>query len=90
MRRFHYYLYNSFESAQIGSGTEDPRLMLNTTADGALSAIIGAPPGECLYDSLCDTYSTALINTLITCGLLRREGESLFLDSTVIVSEDAA
>ncbi|MFH1880582.1 MAG: hypothetical protein ABIK64_07285 [Bacillota bacterium] len=90
MRRFHYYLYSNIEPAPIGSGTEDPRLILNTTANGVLSAIIGAPPGECRYGSLCDTYSTALINSFIACGLLRREGESLFLDSTVIVSEDTA
>lgn len=90
VRQFNYYLYDNDCSAQVRTPEDDPRGVLNEKADGVLTAVVEAAPGTVGYADLCGRFSCALVDSLIHIGLLRKEDERLFLDSTVIVEEDAA
>lgn len=90
MRQFNYYLYDNDCSDRVRSPEDDPRAVLNEKADEVLTAVVEAAPGTMGYADLCGRFPPALVDGLIHIGLLRKEGEHLFLDSTVIVEEDAA
>lgn len=84
MRHFNYYLFDSYDPSEVRSPADDPRAVLNESADPVLSAVAEAEPGTVPYVPSPQT------DNLIRIGLLRREGDAILLDSTVILREDAS
>lgn len=88
MRNFSYYLFDNFTAEEAAAFQDNPRCHLNCEVDAVLAAIAEEAPGGCGYSPLCRRFSKEQIDTLIRIGLLRKEGEAIFLDSTVILEED--
>lgn len=90
MRKFVYFLFDSFEPEEVKQPGDDPRLVLNSSVDEILTEIVECPEGQCAYERLCSRFSADRVKGLLRIGLLRREEDRIFLDSPVIVKEDAA
>lgn len=89
MRKFIYFLYDCFDSDEVSSPYDDPRLILNGGTDEILATIVDSPVGTCRYEALCGQFSKERLDMLIHIGLLSEHSGFVFLDSTVIVHEDA-
>lgn len=89
MRHFSYYYFDNFNAEEVKFPEDDPRMVLNSSADGVLTELVESPPGICRYEGLCRLFSKKQVDQLIHIGLLRREADVVLLDSPVFVEEDA-
>ena len=93
MRAFDYFFYGDYLAESLPA-CDNPRAVL--FGDGCdldvknriLSDIIECRPGSYSYDTLCQRISEPAARALLRIGLLRQEG-GLYLDTPVIIKEDA-
>ena len=88
-RRFSYFLFENFDPAEASDDPGNPRLFLRDTADGLLSRIVDGCEPERTFAAVCARFGADLTERLLAGGILRREGETLFLDTPLFLAEDA-
>ena len=90
MRRFDYFLYDSYDPRDLRCAGDDPRRALHSGADALLSAVTDAAPGACRRAELEARFPPAQLALLIRLGLLREERGAVLLDAPVLLGEDLA
>lgn len=89
MRSFNYFLFDNYDTNQIKTLADDPRIVLGEKVDAILSYIIDKTPNNIKYNELCSCFSCELVDSLIHIGLFKVNNSIVLLDCPVIVKEDA-
>ena len=88
-RRFRYFLFENYDTEQVGPGQEEPRALLGPGLDAVLSRAVDFFPGRCPRALLEDEFSPELISRLISAGLFRAEGPRVWFDTPIFLRSDA-
>ena len=88
-KQFSCYLYDQMEDEQEALHPDNPRNFMDSLSP-LISAIVSREAGTILYEDLADQFGSDYIDRMIRCGVLRREGQHVYLDTPVFLESDAS
>ena len=88
-KQFSCYLYDQMEDEQEALHPDNPRNFMDSLSP-LISAIVSRDAGTILYEDLADQFGGDYIDRMIRCGVLRREGQHVYLDTPVFLESDAS
>lgn len=90
MRHFSYFLFENYDVDVHSHNPLNPRRFLNRETDAALSYISEFPAGSCNFETCLEFFGSDMLNTLIACGVIRKEADCVLFDTPVFLREDAS
>ena len=88
MRTFTYFLFENFDADREAGSPDNPRRILNVSADALLSRVADFPPRTCPAARLREEFGGDAVERLIAAGALREESGVLAYDAPVFLAED--
>ena len=88
-KQFSCYLYDQMEDEQEALHPDNPRNFMDSLSP-LVSAMVSREAGAILYEDLAGQFGRDYIDRMIRCGVLRREGRSVYLDTPVFLESDAS
>ena len=88
-KQFSCYLYDQMEDEQEALHPDNPRNFMDSLSP-LISVIVSREAGTILYEDLADQFGSDYIDRMIRCGVLRREGQHVYLDTPVFLKSDAS
>lgn len=89
MRHFSYFLFENFDPDEEAQNPLNPRRFLGVKTDAVLSYLADAPVGTCSYAQCAQLFGESTLRSLISGGILRRQGKALLFDTPIFLREDA-
>jgi hypothetical protein len=88
-KQFSCYLYDQMDQENEALHPDNPRNFMDSLSP-LISAMVSREVGTVLYEDLAGQFGSEYIDRMIRCGVLRREGQRVYLDTPVFLESDAS
>lgn len=85
---FHIFFYGGDTPADTAEASRLRRRLSRHEADAAISFLLAREPGRCSLPELAGAFGAGLAEDLLAAGVLRAEGDSLWLDCPLFLQKD--